>query len=212
MRAVIALLLLLVSAVTADAAGPRGRSEALAALDDRDAETRRLGAAELAERGTMADVPRLARALRDPDALVRAIAERSLWEVWSRSGDDAIDRLLAVGIEQMSERHGEAAVETFTQVIQRRPEFAEGWNKRATVYYLLGEYRKSLADCDEVMKRNPYHFGALAGYFQIYVQIEDFERALKYGRRALEVNPNMEGVRNGVEALERMLGRNRQVV
>jgi len=73
----------------------------------------------------------------------------------SRSGDDAVDQLFAVGVEQMSARLGEAAVETFTEVIRRRPEFAEGWNKRATVYYLLGEYAKSLADCDEVMKRNP---------------------------------------------------------
>ena len=54
------------------------------------------------------------------------------------------------------------AVDTFTEMIRRQPEFAEGWNKRATVYYLLGEYQKSLADCDEVMKRNPYHFGALS--------------------------------------------------
>jgi hypothetical protein len=74
----------------------------------------------------------------------------------------------------------------------------------------VGELEKSLADCDEVMKRNPYHFGALAGYFQIHAQLGDFERALKYGRRALGVNPNMEGVREGVTAIERMLARNRR--
>lgn len=205
MRALIALLLLLVGAVTADATGPRGRSEALAALDDRDAEARRLGAAELAERGTMADVPRLARALRDPDALVRTIAERSMWEVWSRSGDDAIDRLLAIGIEQMSGRSGEAAVETFTQVIDRRPDFAEGWNKRATVLYLLGEYQKSLADCDQVMKRNPHHFGALSGYGMIYLKLGDPVRALTYFERALAVNPNLTQVEESVEALRQLI-------
>jgi tetratricopeptide (TPR) repeat protein len=111
----------------------------------------------------------------------------------------------------MGEGLGEDAVATFTRIIEMKPAFAEAWNKRATLYFLMGEHRKSLADCDEVMKRNPYHFGALAGYFQIYLQLEDFERALKYGRRALEVNPNMEGVRNGVEAIERMLRRSRRV-
>jgi len=74
-----ALLLVLLAAAAAEAAGPRDRTEALAALDDRDVETRRLGAAALAERGTMEDVDRLVQALRDADPLVRAIAERSLW-------------------------------------------------------------------------------------------------------------------------------------
>ena len=78
-----------------------------------------------------------------------------MWQVWSRSGDPTIDRLFATGLEQMNARQGEQAVETFSEIIRRQPEFAEGWNKRATVYYLLGEYQKSLADCDEVMKRNP---------------------------------------------------------
>ena len=101
MRVLAAALLVLLGVVFADAA-PLGHAEALAALDDRDAETRRLGAASLAEHGTMQDVPRLARALRDCDPLVRALAERSMWEVWSRSGYDEIDGLLAIGIEQMS--------------------------------------------------------------------------------------------------------------
>jgi len=136
-------------------AGPT-REEALKALGETgDADSRRRAAQALGETGLMTDVPRLASALRDDDPLVRAFAENAMWQVWSRSGDDAVDQLFAVGVEQMSARLGEAAVETFTEVIRRRPEFAEGWNKRATVYYLLGEYAKSLADCDEVMKRNP---------------------------------------------------------
>lgn len=204
MRALGAALLVLLGAAAADAA-PLRRAEALAALDDSAAETRRLGAASLAEHGTMPDVPRLVRALRDPDPLVRALAERGMWQVWSRSGDEEIDRLLAIGIEQMSERRGEAAVETFTQIIERRPDFAEGWNKRATVLYLLGEYRKSLADCDEVMKRNPHHFGALSGYGMIYLKLGDPARALTYFERALAVNPNLTQVEESVEALRQLL-------
>ena len=105
----------------------------------------------------------------------------------------------------MSARLGEAAVETFTEVIRRRPEFAEGWNKRATVYYLLGEYAKSLADCDEVMKRNPYHFGALSGYEMIYLKLDQPAKALDYLQRALRLNPNLESVQQTVEMLKSML-------
>jgi tetratricopeptide (TPR) repeat protein len=187
------------------AAGPT-REEALAALaDTRDVDNRRRGAMALAETGVMADVPKLADALRDDDPLVRKLAERAMWEVWSRSGDPAVDRLLATGIEQMSAREGELAVQTFTEVIRRRPDFAEGWNKRATVHYLMGEYQKSLADCDEVMKRNPYHFGALSGYGMIYLQLDQPAKALDYFQRALKVNPNLESIDQTVEMLKPLL-------
>jgi tetratricopeptide (TPR) repeat protein len=182
------------------------REEALAALaDTRDVDNRRHGAMALAKTGVMADVPKLAAALRDDDALVRKLAERAMWEVWSRSGDASVDRLLASGIEQMGAREGELAVRTFTEVIRRRPDFAEGWNKRATVYYLMGEYQKSLADCDEVMKRNPYHFGALSGYGMIYLQLDQPAKALDYFQRAQKVNPNLESVNETVEMLKPLL-------
>lgn len=159
----------------------------------------------LGDTGTMSDLPRLVEALRDPDPVVRAFAESAMWQVWSRSGDEQVDRLLALGIEQMQARQGEVAVETFTRVIELRPDFAEGWNKRATVYYLLGEYAKSLADCDEVMKRNPYHFGALSGYGMIYLQLGEPEQALRYLERALAVNPNLQQVQETAEMLRRLL-------
>src|SRR4029453_8103171 len=108
------LLALAVALVTPAArplsAGEPTREEALAALaDTRDVDNRRLGAMALAETGVMADGPKLAAALRDDDPLVRKLAERSMWQVWSRSGDAAVDRLLASGIEQMSAREGELA-------------------------------------------------------------------------------------------------------
>jgi tetratricopeptide (TPR) repeat protein len=187
------------------AAGPT-REEALEGLADTgDVDHRRLVVLALAETGLMADLPRLAAALRDDDGLVRVFAERAMWQVWSRSGDKDIDRLFAVGVEQLSARQGELAVKTFTEVVRRRPEFAEGWNKRATVYYLMGEYEKSLADCDEVMKRNPYHFGALSGYGMIYLQLDQPARALDYFQRALQVNPNLQSVHDTVEMLKPLL-------
>ena len=186
-------------------AGPT-REEALKALGETgDADSRRRAAQALGETGLMTDVPRLASALRDDDPLVRALAESAMWQVWSRSGDATIDRLFAAGVEQMSARQGEQAVDTFSEIIRRRPEFAEGWNKRATIYYLIGEYQKSLADCDEVMKRNPYHFGALSGYGMIYLQLDQPATALEYFQRALSVNPNLESTRQTIEILKTLL-------
>jgi tetratricopeptide (TPR) repeat protein len=187
------------------------REEALAALADRrDADSRRRGVLALGEIGLMADVPPLAAALRDDDPLVRAFAERAMWQVWSRSGDPAVDRLFAIGVEQMGAEEGDLAVATFTEIVRRRPEFAEGWNKRATVHYLRGDYQKSLADCDEVMKRNPYHFGALSGYGMIYLQLDQPAKALDYFQRALQVNPNLESIRQTVEMLKALLSQRRK--
>ena len=186
-------------------AGPT-REEALKALADTgNVDSRRQGAQALGETGLMTDLPRLAAALRDGDPLVREYVESSMWQVWSRSGDPTVDRLFATGVDQMNARKGEQAIDTFSEIIRRRPDFAEGWNKRATVYYLLGEYQKSLADCDEVMKRNPYHFGALSGYGMIYMQLDQPAIALEYFERALRVNPNLESTRQTIEMLKTLL-------
>jgi tetratricopeptide (TPR) repeat protein len=199
-----AALLVLVAAGSALAQPARER--ALAELGrGNDVAARRTAAQQLADSGVMADLPALAAALRDPDPLVRGFVESAMWSVWSRSGAEDIDRLFAIGVEQMSQRQLDAAVETFSRVIQRRPEFAEGWNKRATVYYLLGDYRHSLADCDEVMARNPYHWGALSGYGMIYMQLDQPARAIEYLERALAVNPNLDQVAQTIEVLKTLL-------
>jgi tetratricopeptide (TPR) repeat protein len=190
----------------APAAAQPAREQALADLGRADdVAARRAAVQRLADEGSMADLPALVRALRDPDPLVRAFTESAMWSVWSRSGDADVDRLFAIGVEQMSQRALEAAVETFSEVIRRRPQFAEGWNKRATVYFLLGEYGKSLADCDEVMSRNSYHWGALSGYGMIYIQLDQPDRALGYLEKALAVNPNLQQVQQTIELLKALL-------
>jgi tetratricopeptide (TPR) repeat protein len=210
-RVLVALAACLALLGAAGDVGALTLEEARAALGDAaSAENRRRGAVGLGQAGTMADVPALAQALNDADETVRAFAENALWQVWSRSGEAAIDQLFAIGMEQMSLGQHAAAVETFTRIIERRPDFAEGWNKRATVYYLLGEYQKSLADCDEVIKRNPYHFGALSGYGMIYVQLDQPARALDFFQRALGVNPNLRQVEEAVEALKALLVQRRR--
>jgi len=153
----------------------------------------------------MADQPLLLRRLRDDNELVRGFAEQGLWRLWGRSGDAAVDRLMAEGIEQMQQARFAEAIAVFSEVIRRAPAFAEGWNKRATVHYLAGDYQRSLADCQEVMKRNPQHFGALSGYGQIYFRLEQYDKAIEYWRRALAVNPNMVGVEINIQGAEELL-------
>jgi tetratricopeptide (TPR) repeat protein len=202
----LALAAWLLAAPAALAGAQPAREQALADLGRADdADARRAAARRLADSGVMDDLPALARALRDPDPLVRAFSESAMWAVWSRSGDAEVDQLFAIGVEQMSHRALDAATDTFSQVIRRRPEFAEGWNKRATVYYLRGEYQKSLADCDQVMARNPYHWGALSGYGMIYIQLDQPARALGYLERALAVNPNLRSVEQTIEMLKAVL-------
>jgi tetratricopeptide (TPR) repeat protein len=193
----------------ADSPAP-SRAQALAALKKSDPQERRRGALGLETVGRMDDAPALLAALRDPDDLVRSIAEEALWAVWSRSGDARVDDLLRRGISEMDAERLSEAIATFTRVIELRPDFAEGWNKRATVYFLAGEYRRSLADCNEVIKRNPQHFGALSGYGQIYLQLDQPDKALEYFRRAIAVNPNLDDVQGIIERLEQLEARRRQ--
>ena len=133
---------------------------------------------------------------------MRSYAEQALWLLWSRSGDAQIDALMAKGVEAIQSGRYADAISTFTEVIEKKPDFAEGWNKRATVHYLAGQLEKSIADCHEVLKRNPGHFGALSGMGQIYFQLEDNEAALLWYRKAFEVNPNMLGVEMQIRLLE----------
>ena len=203
-------MVLLASALTAATppafpAPPNSRAEALAALKNPDTATRAEGVAWIANRGSMADAPLLHERLRDESALVRNFAEQGLWLLWTRSGDAAIDALMAKATEAMQAARYDEAITLLDQIVAKMPEFAEGWNRRATVHYLAGELRKSIADCDQVLKRNPHHFGALSGLGQIYLQLEDEESALKWFRRALEVNPNMLGVEMNVRMLEQRL-------
>ncbi len=191
-------------ALAAEAA-PLTRPQALKALQLAAPAQRLLGVQRLAEVGTMQDTDALLLRLNDEAEPVRAEATSALWQIWSRSGDAQIDVLLARGVAQMEQQALQDALKTFTDVVQRKPEFAEGWNKRATVLFLLGENEKSLSDCDEVLRRNPKHFGALSGAGQIHLKLDQPQKALDFLQRALEVNPNLIGLRRMLPLLEQQV-------
>jgi len=178
------------------------REGAIAALRDDDPQTRLHGVVWIAEHGQFTDAELLHERLRDEVPALRKVAEQGLWMVWTRSGDPETDRLVAQGTEAMGRGDTAEAIAMFSDVIRREPDFAEGWNKRATAYFLAGEFRKSIADCEEVFKRNPKHFGALSGNGQNWLALGQLGSALEYLRRALEVNPNLDGVAEIIRNIE----------
>ena len=207
MRALRFLGWILAAATLAAAAhaAPMTGAQALAALAQADASTRVTAVERLGEIGTMRDADRVVERLRDSDPRVRESAVAALWSIWGRSGDPAIDQLYARGVEQMQASQLAEALATFDEIVRRKPAFAEGWNKRATIYYLLGQFEKSLADCDQVFERNPHHFGALSGAAQIHLQMGHARTALDFFRRALEVHPGLDGAAQMIPRLERFL-------
>jgi tetratricopeptide (TPR) repeat protein len=179
------------------------RAQALESIEAAEPAARIAAIERLAEIGTMADAEKLVVRLADDDEQVREQASAALWEIWSRSGDPEIDALYRQGVEQMQTSQLAEALETFSEIIRRKPGFAEAWNKRATTYFLLGKNELSLRDCDEVLKRNPHHFGALSGVAQIYLSRGKLDRALEYFDRALTLNPGLPGATEAARVLDK---------
>ena len=124
-----------------------------------------------------------------------------IWQRWRQVDNTVIGDLLASGITAMNAHDLGLALDSFDQVIQKAPEFAEGWNKRATVYYLMGEYNHSIRDIRQTLLLEPRHFGAMAGFAWILLYQRDFEMAEHVLRRALSVNPFLVDVRRQLQTL-----------
>lgn len=132
--------------------------------------------------------------------------ERAIWQVWSETGSDTADLLLARGVRAMNDQDFELAMDAFTALITLEPEFAEGWNKRATLHFIMGNFEASIADIDRTLELAPRHFGALSGLGQIYTLMERPKEAIQAYRRALAANPFMRGARATIEALRDKIG------
>ncbi len=163
----------------------------------------------LAAGPTVADQndPRLgelfARLKAAPDARAAHGVELSIWGIWIESDDDVIALLMDQGLAAMARRDLRAALGKFDQIVKIAPGFAEGWNKRATVYYLLGDFAESLHDIGKTLTLEPRHFGALSGRGLVLVELEDMKLALESFEAALEVHPNLSGAHQNAEALRR---------
>jgi tetratricopeptide (TPR) repeat protein len=128
--------------------------------------------------------------------------ERQIWREWSKSGSASMDLLLQRGRDALDEGDTAAAIEHLTALIDHAPDFAEGWNARATAYFQAGLYGPSVADIQHVLALNPRHFGAMVGFARILEDTDRPERALVLYRAALAIHPNLDGVKDAIDRLE----------
>jgi tetratricopeptide (TPR) repeat protein len=147
--------------------------------------------------------------LRGEDPVRAREAESALWEMWCRSTDDRVNALMRDGVAAMEERRLADADAVFTRMIEHAPDFAEGWNKRATVRYLAGDFAGSIADCEATLERKPHHFGALSGQGLCHLARDESHRAASLFRRALTVHPHLGMVKENLKlALSRAVEAN----
>ncbi len=135
----------------------------------------------------------------------RVIVER-IWECWVHHDDPDIRALMDQGLRDIERRRYDQALKAFDEILERDPDFAEAWNKRATARYLAGHYAGSVRDIKRVLALEPRHFGALSGLGTIYLIIANDRGALNAFEAVLALKPHLDGVRRQVEARRDALG------
>ena len=160
----------------------------------------------LAEPAADARLEALLDELAAPDTENWQGVEAEILRVWSQSGSDAMDLLLARGRAAIEAQDYAAAIEHLTALTDHAPDFAEGWNARATAFYLMGEHALSIADIERVLALNPRHFMALLGLGIMLEEMGRPELALEAHRAARALNPHRTETNQAIERLERELG------
>ncbi|MBO2010614.1 tetratricopeptide repeat protein [Hymenobacter negativus] len=131
--------------------------------------------------------------------------QNGIWQLWLTTGDVALDKELEAGMRALQAEEFTVAIKHFTYIIQLNPNFTEAWNKRATAYYLRGDYRASLADINETLLREPRHFGALWGQYSILQQLGFIRQALKSITKLSAICPHTPGLREREHDLREQL-------
>jgi tetratricopeptide (TPR) repeat protein len=132
-------------------------------------------------------------------------AQRQIWQIWIEANDLMVNRLMRDGVRAMAAEQLPVALDYFNRLVTLAPDFAEAWNKRATVYYLMGDYRASVLDIERTLELEPRHFGALSGLGLIYDAIEEPAAALRSFEAAVAINPHLTGTQQRIDILRRQL-------
>ena len=134
--------------------------------------------------------------------------EARIWAIWLQTPSDTAALLMMRAKAAMDAQQTDVALKLLDAIIKLRPDYTEAWNRRATLYYLQNNYMRSLADIEQVLIREPRHFGALAGLGMIMQDLGDDKRALDAFRKALAIDPHLEKVPELVKTLsEKVEGR-----
>ncbi len=155
--------------------------------------------------GSLNVVPALVENLKNDDLRACLNTEIALWNVWSRSGNESVDKMLKAGKKALKNENFSEAVEQFTAVTQAAPNFAEGYNQRAIAYFMLEKWKNSLEDCKQTIKLNPNHFGAFAGMGHVYLRLGDIGKAITAYKQALVINPNLVSIADALMQIRRAL-------
>ncbi len=131
--------------------------------------------------------------------------ELKIWEIWTESEHEEINQLMRHGIKAIRRQNYQTALQIFDKMIQIDPKFSEGWNKRATVHYLLKNYEASLADIENTLALEPRHFGAISGLGLVYLAQERYYQALQAYQKALEVHPRLSGAKYNILLIQTYL-------
>lgn len=143
-----------------------------------------------------------------PDQASAKHVEARIWAVWAQTKSDTAALLMTRAKVAMAAKKTDVALQLLDSIVKLRPDYVEGWNQRATLFYLQNDYERSLADIRQVLAREPRHFGALAGLGMIMQEIGEEKRALEAFRKAIEVNPHLERIPGLVKTLaEKVEGR-----
>jgi len=132
--------------------------------------------------------------------------QNGIWQIWLTTGNQVLDKHLEAGMRALASGNYTEAIADFTLLIERQPAYAEGWNKRATAYYLRGEYKSSLADVRETLRREPRHFGALTGWASMLRTLADNRGTLRILLRLESLCPHWPGLQGQLRELRDLLG------
>ncbi len=171
------------------------------------ADVRRAAALALGMIGTMNVNLSLASRLHDEEPQVRDAAADSLWSLWFRADREENNRELQrlMRMEVTADTVDEVLAE-FAELIKKAPRFAEVYNQRAIVHFRMGDFGRSILDCEKALRLNPVHFGAAGGMARCFMKQRKLRAALRTYRKAKRISPYLDGVAQAIESLERTLG------
>jgi len=136
-----------------------------------------------------------------PDAETAKLIENRIWALWLASGSDTADLLMSRVKQAAEEKDVDLAIRLLDAIVELKPDYAEAWNRRATMHFTKKDYGRALADIAQALAREPRHFGALTGLGMILQEMGEDKRALEAFRRALEIDPHLQKIPEFVKAL-----------